>query len=170
MEYINRSMDSFMIEIEKINQQSFFGEKLNINTKAIREKNEQLNKQVVGCISSVLNTRLVQTDKELSTILAEKDDKKRKKNFDKFVKRVQKSALDKLKTKIEKTVKAQSEVVSNEIKTRQKEVDARMKESIKELTEIMEVKEKSDSDVKKKQIDFMYQSTLCDLLLAEIKG
>ena len=45
-----------------------------------------------------------------------------------------------------------------------------MKESIKELTEIMEVKEKSDSDVKKKQIDFMYQSTLCDLLLAEIKG
>ena len=170
MEYINRSMDSFMIEIEKINQQSFFGEKLNINTKAIREKNEQLNKQVVGCISSVLNTRLVQTDKELSTILAEKDDKKRKKNFDKFVKRVQKSALDKLKTKIEKTVKAQSEVVSNEIKTRQKEVDARMTESIKELTEIMEVKEKSDSDVKKKQIDFMYQSTLCDLLLAEIKG
>lgn len=96
--------------------------------------------------------------------------KKEKKNFDKFVKRVQKSALDKLKTKIEKTVKAQSEVVSNEIKTRQKEVDARMKESIKELTEIMEVKEKSDSDVKKKQIDFMYQSTLCDLLLAEIKG
>lgn len=145
MDYINRSMDSFMIEIEKINQQSFFGEKLNINTKAIREKNEQLNKQVVGCISSVLNTRLVQTDKELSTILEERDDKKRKENFEKFVERVKKQALSKLKTKIEKTVKAQSEVVSKEIKIRQKEVDARMEESIRELTEIMEVKEKKST-------------------------
>lgn len=170
MDYINRSMDSFMIEIEKINQESFFGERLNINTKAIREKNDLLNKQVVGCISSVLNTRLVQTDKELSTILEEKDEKKRQDNFAKFVERVKKQALSKLKKEIEKTVSAQSEVVSKEIKTRQKEVDKRMEESIKELTEIMEVKEKSESDLKKKQIDYMYQSSLCDLLLAEVEG
>lgn len=169
MDYISRSMDSFMIEIEKINHQDFFGEKLNINTKAIREKNEQLNKKVVGCISSVLNRRLVQTDRELSTILEEKDAKKRKANFSNFVEKVQKQALKKLKVEIEKVVKAQSEVVSKEIKTRQKEIDARMEESIKELTEIMEVKEKSESELKKKQIDYMYQSALCDLLLAEVE-
>lgn len=170
MDYINRSMDSFMIEIEKINQQDFFGEKLNINTKGIREKNEQLNNQVVGCISSVLNSRLVQTDKELSTILEERDEKKRKKNFSAFVEKVKKQALRKLRTEIEKTVKAQSEIVSKEIKTRQKEVDARMAESIKELTEIMEIKEKSESKLKKKQVDYMYQSALCDLILAEVEG
>jgi hypothetical protein len=170
MDYINRSMDSFMIEIEKINQQDFFGEKLNINIKAIREKNEQLNKQVVGCISTVLNTRLVQTDKELSTILEERDEKKRKENFSAFVEKVKKQALSKLRIEIEKAVKAQSEMVSKEIKTRQKEVDARMEESIKELTEIMEVKEKSESELKKKQVDYMYQSALCDLLLAEVEG
>lgn len=170
MDYINCSMDSFMIEIEKINQQDFFGEKLNINTKAIREKNEQLNNQVVGCISTVLNTRLVQTDKELGTILEERDEKKRKENFSAFVEKVKKQALSKLRKEIEKTVKAQSEVVSKEIKTRQKEVDARMVESIMELTEIMEVKVKSESELKKKQVDYMYQSTLCDLLLAEVEG
>ena len=158
------------IEIEKINQQDFFGEKLNINTKGIREKNEQLNNQVVGCISSVLNSRLVQTDKELSTILEERDEKKRKKNFSAFVEKVKKQALRKLRTEIEKTVKAQSEIVSKEIKTRQKEVDARMAESIKELTEIMEIKEKSESELKKKQVDYMYQSALCDLILAEVEG
>ena len=163
-------MNSFMVEIDKFNQQSFFGEKLNINTKAIREKNEQLNRRVVGCISSVLNTRLVQTDKELSAILEERDDKKRKANFERFVERIQKQAISKLRIEIEKTVKAQSEVVSKEIKTRQKEVDARMEESIKELTEIMAVKEKSDLDLKKKQINYMYQSALCDLLLAEVEG
>lgn len=170
MDYINRSMNSFMIEIEKINQQDFFGEKLNINTKAIREKNKQLNNQVVGCISTVLNTRLVQTDKELSTILEERDEKKRKENFSAFVEKVKKQALNKLRKEIEKAVKAQSEMVSKEIKTRQKEVDARMEESIKELTEIMEVKEKSESELKKKQVDYMYQSALCDLLLAEVEG
>lgn len=170
MDYINSTMESFMREIEKINKQSFFGEKLNINTKAIREKNEQLNKQVIGCISSVLNTRLVQTDKELSTILEEKDDKKRKENFNGFVDRVQKQAVSKLKTEIEKTVKAQSEVVSKEIKTRQKEIDKRMEETIRELTEIMEVKEKSDADLKNKQLGYMYQSALCELLLKEVEG
>jgi len=170
MEYINRSMDSFMLEIDKINDQTFFGQKLNINTQVIREKNEQLNKQVVGCIGTVLNTRLVQTDKELSTILEEKNDKKRKDNFSKFVEKVKKQAINKLRNEIEKTVKAQSEVVSKEIETRQQEVDARMEESIKELTEIMEVKEKSDEELKKKQIGYMYQSALCDMLLAEVEG
>lgn len=170
MDYINCSMDSLMIEIDKINQQPFLGEKLNINTKAIREKNEQLNGQVVGCISSVLNTRLVQTDKELSTILAERDEKKRRANFEKFVEKIKKQAINKLRIKIEKTVNAQSEVVSKEIKTRQKEVDTRMEESIKELTEIMDVKEKNESELKKKQVNYMYQSALCDLLLAEVEG
>ncbi len=170
MNDINHSIDSFMIDIEKINQQDFFGEKLNINTNAIREKNEQLNKQVMGCVSSVLNTRLVQTDKELSTILAERDEKKRKENFSNFVEKVKIQALNKLKTEIERTVKAQSEMVSIEIETRQKEVDARIEESIKELTEIMEVKDKSESKLKKKQMDYMYQSALCELLLAEVEG
>lgn len=170
MNYINRSMESFLLEIDRINQQSFFGEKLNINTKAIKEKNEQLNKQVVGCISSVLNTRLVQTDKELSVILAERDGKKRKDNFEKFVERIEEQALDKLVTKINKTVNEQSEMVSREIKTRQREVDFRMKESIRELTEIMELKEKSELDLKKRQMEYMYQSALCDLLLAEVEG
>lgn len=75
-----------------------------------------------------------------------------------------------MRIEIDKTVNAQSEVVSKEIKARQKEVDARMEESIRELTEIMEVKEKSESELKKKQVDYMYQSALCDLLLAEVEG
>lgn len=77
--------------------------------------------------------------------------------------------MGKLKVEIEKTVSAQSEVVSKEIKTRQKEVDKRMEESLRELTEIMEVKEKSESDLKRKQIDYMYQSALCDLLLSAVE-
>lgn len=170
MSYINSTMDSFMNDIDKLNKQTFFGEKLDINTEAIRDKNEKLNNQVVGCISNIMDTRLVQTDKELSTILEEKDDKKRKKNFDDFVGRVKKDALNDLKVKIEKTVKAQSEVVSKEIKTRQKEIDFKMQESIKEMTNIMEMKEKSETELNKKQIEYMYQSSLCDILLMEVRG
>ena len=34
----------------------------------------------------------------------------------------------------------------------------------------MKIKEKNETELKKKQMDYMYQSTLCDLLLAEIEG
>lgn len=168
MSYINASMDSFLIEIDKINSNDYFGEKLNINTEIIREKNEKLNKQVIGCISSVMNTRLVQSDRELKTILEERDEKKRKANFKKFIENVKKEALNKLKVEIEKTVKEQSEVISKEIEIRQNEVNARMEESVKELTEIMEVKNRSEADLQKKQVNYMYQSALCDLILAEV--
>jgi len=169
MKYINGSMERFMKEIDKINQQKFYGESLNINTKAIREKNEQLMRRVQGCVSNVMNTRLVSGDKELSVILEEKDDAKRKANFQAFVDRVKKEALEKLKEEIERTVAEQSEVVSSEIHIRQKEIQERLEETIRELTEIAEEK-KNSVGLAKRQIEYMYQSSLCDFLLQEVRG
>lgn len=170
MNDINRSMNSFIKEIEEINQQDFSGEKLNINIEAIRRKNNQLSNQVVGCVSKVMNTNLVQTNHELSTILEERDEKKRKENFSNFVERVQKQALQELHVKIENSVNEQFKMVSKEIKTRQKEIDVRMEESVRELNKIKTAKEKSETEVKKEQVNYMYQSTLCDLLLSEAEG
>lgn len=170
IEYINRSMNSFMREVDALNRQSFGGETLDINTSAIKKKNEMLKKQVIGCVGNVMNARLVQSDKELSVILEERDDEKRKKNFEKFIERVKKEALKKFKREVEKTVNEQSKVVSDEIQIRQKEVNRRLEESIKELTEIVEVKNKNNADLEKKQMQYMYQSTLCDLLLNEVEG
>ncbi len=169
LDYINASMDTFMGEIEQLNKQSFGKESLNINTSAIKEKNEQLKRHVVGCVGNVMNMRLVQTDKELSTILEERDDKKRKKNFEKFIERIKKGALEKFKKEVEKTVHEQSKVVSDEINTRKKEVNRRLEESIEELTTIMEVKNQSNSELEKKQIGYMYQSSLCELILSEVE-
>ena len=170
IEHINKSMNSFMREIDGLNKQSFGGESLCINSKAIREKNEALKKQVVGCVGNVMNRRLVQTDKELGAILEERNDKKRKKNFEKFVERLKKEALAKFKKEVEKTVKEQSKVVSDEIETRKREVTRRLEETIKELTDIMEVKDKNNSELEQKQIGYMYQSSLCTLLLKEAEG
>lgn len=170
LDYINRSMDTFMGEIEQLNKQSFGKESLNINTSAIKEKNEELKRHVVGCVGDVMNMRLVQTDKELSTILEERDDKKRKKNFEKFIERIKKGALETFKKEVEKTVHEQSKVVSDEISTRKAEVNKRLEESIEELTAIMDVKNQSSSELEKKQIEYMYQSSLCELLLSEVEG
>lgn len=170
MKYINCSMDSFMQELEKINQKYFYGETLNINTMSINEKNEQLKSQVKGCISTYINTRLVQTDKELSTILAEKTKRKRKDNFEKFVEKLKKQALTKLRIKIEKTVKEQEMVVASEIDMRKSEIDTRLEENIRELTEILEVKKKNEDELSKRQMEYMYQSSICGLILEEIKA
>ena len=170
IEYINKSRNAFMKEVDELNRQSFGGETLNINTAAIKKKNEALKKQVIGCVGNVMNARLVQSDKELSTILEERDDKKRKKNFEKFTERIKKEALEKFKKEVEKTVKEESKVVSDEINIRQKEVNCKLEESIKEFTEIMEVKKKNNLELEQIQVNYMYQSSLCDLLINEIEG
>lgn len=170
IEYINRSMNSFMKEINELNKKSFGEETLSINVDAIKKKNDSLKKQVIGCVGNVMNARLVSSDKELSTILAEHDDDKRKKNFEAFVKKIKKEALIEFKKVVEKTVQEQSAVVSDEIKSRQKEVNKRLEESISELTSIMEIKKKNTEDLEKKQVQYMYQSTLCDMLLLELEG
>ena len=170
IEYISRSMNSFMREINELNKKSFGGETLSINVDAIKKKNDSLKKQVIGCVSNVMNARLVSSDKELSAILAERDDEKRKKNFESFVKKLKKEALAEFKKVVEKTVKEQSAIVSDEIKSRQKEVNKRLDESISELSSIMEIKKKNTEDLEKKQIQYMYQSTLCDNILSELEG
>lgn len=170
IEYINRSMNSFMREVSELNEKSFGGEKLSINVDAIKKKNDNLKKQVIGCIGNVMNARLVSSDKELSTILDERDDKKRNENFNAFVDKVRKEALADFKKVVKKTVKEQSEVVSDEIKSRLKEVNKRFDESISEFASIMEIKKKNTEDLEKKQIQYMYQSTICDIILSELKG
>jgi len=169
IEYINKSMNLFMKEIDELNKQSFGGETLSINVDAIRKKNDSLKKQVIGCIGNVMNARLVQSDKELSSILAEYDDEKRKKNFEAFVSKVKKEALGEFKKVVEKTVHEQSVVVSDEIKTRQIEVNKRLEETIDELTSIMEIKKKNTEELEAKQMQYMYQSRLCDIMLAELE-
>ena len=166
---INLSMKEFLENIEELNKKKFDGESLRINTDLIKEKNEKLKKQVVGSISEVLNDRLVLTDRELSAILAEKDDTKRKNNFETFVQRVKKDALKKLKQNIEKTVAEQSKIVADEIEIRKKEVNQRLTDTMKELSEIVEIKKKNSSDLEKKQFEYMYQCALCNILLDENK-
>ena len=166
---INTSMKDFLENIKELNNKKFDGESLRINIDLIKEKNEKLKKQVIGSISEVLNSRLVMTDRELSAILAEKDDSKRKKNFEAFVQRVKKEALKNLKQNIEKTVAEQSKIVADEIETRKKEINQQLSETVKELSEIVEIKKKNSSDLEKKQFEYMYQCALCNILLDENK-
>ena len=170
MRHINQSLNAFLVEVQKINKESYYGESLNINVDAIRAKNDQLNQKVSNCISSVMNRRLVQTDKELSLILGEKDDKKRNANFAAFYKKLQGQGLKKLSDEIETAVNAQLQVVSMEIETRRSEVNSRLEESVREISEIIDLKQKSETELKQKQLGYMYSSTLCDLLLAEVEG
>jgi len=168
IEYINRSMNSFINEVSEFNKQSYSGKSLSINTELLNKKNEELKGHVVGCIGNEMNKRLVQTDKELSTILAEKDDEVRRKNFDAFINKVKIQALNEFKKEVERTVKLQSDVVYKEINTRLLEINKSMGDSIDALTEIMDSKKKSDEELEKMQMKYMYQSSLCSLLLDEV--
>ena len=106
--------------------------KNNINIDNIVRKNDELKKNVVGFIGRRLDDRLVLTDKELSIILKEENDKKRARNFDVFVIEVRKKAVEDLIQTIQRTMEAQSEVIETEIQSRLKEVNMSLKEEVAE--------------------------------------
>lgn len=168
--YINRSMNELIKLLEDVNKKKYGGKSLNVNIGGIRDYNEALKKEVVGYIGNIMDERLVLTDRELSVILEERDDKKRNKNFDAFCRRIQKQALDGLRKKIESTVRKQEQMIRQEIESRLKEIDGSMKEITKAYTDIVEVKEKDESQMAETRIKYIYQYELSQILLDEING
>lgn len=170
IDYISKSMDDLIKLLEDVNEKQFGGKSLNINVNGICTSNEEIKKEVVGSIGNIMDERLVLTDKELSVILEERDDKKRNKNFDDFCKRIQKQALDGLGKKIEATVRKQEEMIRREIESRLKEVDRNMKAATKAYMDIVEVKEKDESKMSETQMKYMYQYELSEILLDQLGG
>ena len=170
IDYINKSMNDLIQLLEDVNREQFGGKSLNINISGIRVNNEDLKKEVVGSIGNVMDERLVLTDKELSLILEERDDKKRNKNFDSFCERVQRQALDALSKKIESTVREQEDMIRREIESRLNEVDRKMESATKSYTDIVDVKEKDELKMAETQIKYIYQYGLTDILLDQLEA
>lgn len=168
--YINKSMDELIKMLENINKKKFGEKSLNINIDGIRKKNDDLQKEVVGHIGNIMEDRLVLTDKELSVILEERDDKKREKNFDAFCVRIKNQALKGLSDKIESTVRKQEDMIRKEIKLRLNEVDKSMKAATEAYAEIVNIKEKDESKMEEARIKYIYQYELTELLLDQLGG
>lgn len=170
IDYINKSMNDLIQLLEDVNREQFGGKSLNINISGIRVNNEDLKKEVVGSIGNVMDERLVLTDRELSLILEERNDKKRNKNFDSFCERVQRQALDALSKKIESTVREQEDMIRREIESRLNEVDRKMESATKAYTDIVDVKEKDELKMAETQIKYIYQYGLTDILLDQLEA
>lgn len=170
IDYINRSMNSLIKELRDLNNQKFGGKTLQLNLKAIAEKNEELKKETVGHIGDLMDERLVLTDKELSVILNERDDKKRNKNFDNFCRKLQKQSLASLKSKVEETVNKQTDMIKKEIDTRLREVNSSMSAALEAYTEILELKKKDEEKLEAAQIRYMYMCGVCDIILDEVES
>lgn len=168
--YINKSMTDLIKLLEDVNKKQFGGKSLNINIEGICDKNKKLQKEVVGYIGNKMDERLVLTDRELSVILEERDDKKRAKNFESFCTRVQNQALSGLSREIELTVHKQEQMLRKEIELRLNEVDQSMQAAIKSYTEIVETKEKNEIKMEETRIKYIYKYELAEILLDQLGG
>ena len=166
--YINKSMEELFDMIEDLNGQKFGGKSLNINIDGIRESIESLKSEVIGYIGNVMDDRLVLTDRELSLILEERDDQKRKKNFDAFCKKIKGQALDGLIIVIKSTVQKQEKLIRKEIESRLNEVRKNLEIEEKAYTDILEIKNKDESAMAEKQIKLIYQYGILDILIDQL--
>ena len=166
--YINKSTEELFVLIENVNGQKFGGKSLNINIDGIRKSIESLKSEVIGFIGNVMDDRLVLTDRELSLILEERDDQKRKKNFDAFCKRIKSQALDGLIEVIKSTVQKQEKLIRKEIKSCFNEVRRNLEIEEKAYTDILEIKNKDESAMAEKQIKLIYQYGILDILIDKL--
>ncbi len=166
---VNSTMIEFIKWLEGVNRQKIGGRNLNINIDKIKELNEALRKKVVGFIGKRLDDKLVMTDPEVSTILAETDDAKRKKNFDDFYDNRLREAIREMIKEIETSVREQSEAIEREIQNRINELNNNMAQETRAFEEIKKLKDKEDSRLAEVQVDYMYYANLCDIMFDELK-
>lgn len=167
---INETMEDFIDWIKDENKNKYDGVSLNINTDRIEKLNNDLRDDVVGFIGKKLSDRLVMTDKELDRILSEPDDGNRNKNFNDFYDRILRDAIRELIKTIEESVKKQSESIEAEIQIRLKEVNRSLEREVKEFEELQAAVKSEGDALARKQIEYMYQDALCDVMMNELSG
>ena len=169
-EYINVYMQQFIDHLKKINAGTYGGKRLNLKMDVIEKELATLRDEVKNFIGDRLDECLVTTDSELTVILEEHDEKKRKKNFDDFYVRIHKQAVMDLTKKIEEVIALQFGLVDAEIRNRLKEVDADMKNADAGYKEMERMLEAKDDALASKQVEYMYLISLSDLVIDELNS
>lgn len=170
LENINIFMDSFVKQLKEINEVDYDGKKLNIKVNVIEGKLNKLKNEVGDFIGNRMDERLVLTDKELTIILEERNDKKRKKNFDDFYIRIHKKAISDLAKKIEGTIEEQKAFINAEVKNRLNEVQVDMNKALKDYKETKNLIKNKSTDLSVKQMEWIYEMALADILIDELNN
>ncbi|MBR4153129.1 MAG: hypothetical protein IKT98_09255 [Selenomonadaceae bacterium] len=165
---VNKTMTEFIEWLKDVNKSKIGGKNLDINIDKIRELNDELRKKIVGFIGTKLENRINSTDSEVSMILAERDDTKRKKNFDEFYVARMNDAIRDLITEIEDSVREQSDAIEREIQNRIKELNNVMAQETRAFEDLKKLKEQEDSRLAEKQVEYMYYADLCDVMYNEL--
>lgn len=166
---VNETMEEFIKWIQDVNKKKIGDKNLNINVTQIKKLNEDLRKKIVGFIGNKLDDKLVMTDPEVSTILAERDANKRKKNFDDFYNKRKREAIRQLIKEIESSVRSQSDSIEREIQNRIMELDNNMRQEARAFDDLRKMKVEQDSRLSGKQIEYMFYVNLCDIMFDELK-
>ena len=166
---IDENIQYFIKLLEEVNSKKYGGRSLNINIDRIKEINGKLRDEVVGFVGRKFDNRLVATDREVAVILEERDNAKRKKNFEAFYQRIRKEALRELIEKIETAVREQSDSIEREIQNRINELNNNMAQETRAFEEIKRFKDKESSRLAEVQVDCMYYADLCDIMFDELK-
>jgi len=170
LESINIFMRQFIEHLKTINKGTYGGKQLNLKMDVIEKELGKLRNEVKNFIGDRLDERLVITDKELSVILAEHDDKKRKKNFDDFYVRIHKQSVMDLTKKVEEVITSQFVLVDDEIRGRLKEIDTDMKKAHEDYEEIEHMMVEKDTALATKQVEYMYAINLYDIVIDELNS
>ena len=166
IDWMNSATNEFIKVLEMQNTVSFGGKSLNINIDELRRTNDNLRKEIKGSIADYIDNHLVMTDPELSAIMKEDDEAKRNKKFDRFVARINKKAIQELKSKLDDSIENQNNEIKDIINRRLREVENAMDKAQDALNNLI-----NNNDDKKEmtKIEYEYKNEVSKLLLSEVE-
>lgn len=136
---------------------------LHLNTDLIKQKRDEIEKNVTGFLSREVKGKLVLTDPELTQILKNKNDEKRNSAFKDFQERAMNNAKEDLATYIGNELQLLRDMIRTMIEKNIKEVNEEMKNTEKELKEMRDNKNRNESVVLEKRLRNMYESSVLQI-------
>ena len=160
---IAKLMDKFTSDLEAINSVKAFGHAMNIDIKPIHEKRKKISKEAAGFITARLDDRMAIMDPELSVILREADDKKRKAQVKQFCEKIIKDSKAELKSQLLKNVENQQMSIREAAKKRFAELEKHAK-SENQLPNIQALLQENE----RLRLQYMYEHDIYSMFSDEI--
>lgn len=161
LEVTRATIDNLMGELQKINDTSYVGRKLNINIERLNRENKKAEEVVHGSFAKYMGKRISLDDKECSEILEMEAGSDKEHRMTNFVKKVTKESLQEIQKQIKNSLMEQMDNITAQVNDRLQTISFSAEEKVKEYEEISKNKVENEMKLEENLLTAGRLSTLC---------
>lgn len=171
LEAARETIDKLMDELQRINEISYAGRKMNLDIRSLKRENKKAEEVVRGCFMKHMGKRISLDDSECSEILEMEAGIDKERRMASFVKKIAKESLGEIQKQIKSSLMEQMDNVTDRVNGRLKEIESLAEKKVKEYEEISKNKVENESKLEENLLNAGQLASLCamGMILSERK-